>query len=350
MVDPLRVCARCGTLPHGDACPACAAPARLVDAPPDDDGGYWVRVEAALRCDRCKLLTPVDGVDVGERYRCAHCDYEQDVLVDSFAEGLREAHGVGDLAWPPPDGRHPDPDCPLPDDLPQRVAIGGPAAALLWADGGVRMTVRVGCPLCARCAAPLRAHTAAGKTLVRCDACGARDVYTLPERHAETLAGALLEAWRARDADEPAPRPVTVVREGARVLTLRCPQCGGALDAPDSARVVCPYCATVCAVEAPLQRHFAEREVATAPLWLRFKGPSPARLALQKTLAPALARARKRARKDALRAQPPVARAPQRAKRSPPPSAPAEGGNATPLWVIPLVVAAVAAALMALGR
>jgi len=177
----------------------------------------------------------------------------------------------------------------------------------------------------------------------------ARDVYTLPERHAETLAGALLEVWRARDIGEPAPRPVTVVRAGARVLTLRCPQCGGALDAP-AARVVCPYCKTVCAVEASLQWRFAEREVPTAPLWLRFKGPSAARLALQKTLAPALARARQRARKEALRAQPPVARAPQGARRSPPPSAPAAGGNAVPLWVIPLVVAAVAAALMALGR
>lgn len=350
MADVLRVCAHCGTLPHADTCPACAAPARLVDAAPDDDHGYWVRVEAALRCDRCKLMTPVDGVDVGERYRCAHCDLDQDVFVDSFADGLLEAHGVGDLTWPLPDGRHPDPDCPLPDDLPQKLAIHGPTAAFSWAEGGVRMTLRIGCPLCERCHAPLRAHTTGDKTVVRCASCDTREVYTLPAHHAGALAGALIAAYREGDADAPPPKPVTVVREGPKVVTLRCPQCGGGLDKPDRARVVCPYCKTVCAVEGPLRWLFAEKDAPSAPLWLRFKGPSPARVALEKTLKPALARARKKARKEAARAQPPPSNATARAKKPPPAATPVEGGKGAPLWVVPLIVVAVAAALMALGR
>lgn len=300
----MRVCGRCGIIaPRArNDCLSCGTPFGARDVPPRADGAYWVAVKCHLQCRICGQQSPLNEVDTDGQVRCLLCGTAQAFDVTSWSEALDFAHGVGDLGWPQPEGRHPREDAPIASANPY-ATVGTAGTWLTKRPSGesrvgavvlprnLTVIASPGHPLCRECSTPLEAQgtSTPGELSTSCPGCGAKGVHRVSDearRICWSLLGVVADEHRV-------DRPVVQVQEsgGGSAVALRCPSCSAPLPVSEGARLAtCEYCKTTSRV--PLRT--AYRTVAGAApepdtLWALFYGPSAKRAAVEKEAHPDVA-------------------------------------------------------------
>jgi hypothetical protein len=284
------ICPGCGIIAPGQAtgCEVCKKPfahPRVV-SPGAADGSYWVAVRCSFQCRSCSFLSPLDSLDLDGSVECGQCGMQQRFDVGAWTEALAFAHGVGDLAHPPPEGRHPHPWIWIGGDNPHlRIgyteAFGEHRQSSTTVENGVHvhrslfLQASPGHPVCRRCDRPLAMTIEpAGRAVTRCDGCGETATYALPPestRYAEALCALVCQEHRV---DRKQARLETVA---GGPIALRCPECGGALPATRDRVVQCAYCKTASLIPARARLRDAGTTLQPEIWWLAFRGPSAER-------------------------------------------------------------------------
>jgi hypothetical protein len=280
----LPVCRRCGVITPtgGTICAVCRQPLDQVRvaAPPEE--GIWVAVRCTFTCNSCKFAAPLDGLLADGAVECACCGLRQRFEVDAWREALDFAHAVGDLGWPPPEGRHPHPTLWVGSENPY-LTVGG-TLAFASVDGisssGVAVDAAPGHPVCGACHVPLTTQvTAPGVLTTQCPRCGDRAAYAVGDE-ARRLSGSLVAAV-AHEHRTDRPRARTLATQSG-VVALTCPGCGAPLSLTSGGRLqVCAFCRVACIVPA---RSLALRGQDTPKpevWWVLFQGASRKRRELE---------------------------------------------------------------------
>ncbi len=287
------LCPRCGViaLSEHSECSLCKTPYGhpRVGAPASSDGTYWVAVRCSFQCRSCSFLSPLDELDIDGSVECGQCGMHQRFDVSAWNDALAFAHEVGDLAFPPPEGRHPHPSIWIGEDNPHTsVGYTEHFAELrqssTYVEAGVTqhrslfIQATPGHPVCAKCAAPLATTIGQGQTTGHCAQCGQTTHYAMPtDAHAycKTLAGVVasnhsVDQKRAR-MDAVAGGPTA----------LKCPECGAALHASRERVVQCGYCQASALIPTQARLRDADAPLVPEIWWMAFSGPSAKRHALE---------------------------------------------------------------------
>jgi hypothetical protein len=283
-ITKVTVCSRCGVVApaRGTACLVCgeALNQTRVEIRPDE-GAVWVAVRCTFTCNSCKFAAPLDALDVDGAVECACCGLRQRFEVEAWREGLEFAHGVGDLAGPAPEGRHPHPSLWIGSENP--YAQVGDTETFARNDGissnNLAIDAAPGHPVCHACHVPLRTTTSSSGVTTDCPRCGDHAAYALPEPArplSATFAGVVADEHRT---DRPRAR-VTATQAG--VEALMCPGCGAPLSITSGRRLqTCAFCKAACIVPTRSQ---AQRNQETPPpqvWWMLFQGSSRKRSELE---------------------------------------------------------------------
>lgn len=285
------ICPRCGVVAPSQlsACPLCSqAYPYPRELSPASDELTWVAVRSSFQCRSCHFLSPLDELDVDGTVECTHCAVHQRFDVGAWPEALAFAHGVGDLAFPPPEGRHPSPHVWVGNDNPH-IRIGytevfgehrQSSMAIhqgLTVHRSLFIQASPGYPVCNKCGGALRITIKGDRTNGRCDACGEQASYKLPAgatSHCEALAGVVA-------LDHRMDKPLAKLSTHGGTHTLDCGQCGGDLPITPERVVACRYCDATNLVPARARAREVGRDIVPEIWWLAFRGPSPARRALE---------------------------------------------------------------------
>ena len=288
----MNVCARCGVIAPSSAarCEGCGA-APLVSRHVDDraDRAFWVRCRAEILCRSCGQRSPLATLDLDGTVTCLSCGFVQAFDVDVWSEALPLAHGLGDLAWPKPDGRFPTADTPAGVRNPfDRVGTAETVHRFestgLTTSGGVMRTrslsleLAPGSPLCETCHGPLDAVASGPGALVSCATCRTQRTYRLPQASApvEGMPAVVLADDLCTDGAEAR----TDVGAGG-VVALRCPTSNAALQSTaEQSLVACPFCRTLCRIPSKTLAALHPSAHVRRPFWLLFTGPSRLRRTL----------------------------------------------------------------------
>jgi hypothetical protein len=282
----LQICRRCGLIaPTGrSACALCGEPvaeARIAAPPPVDDG-IWVAVRCTFTCNSCKFAAPLDALEADGAVECACCGLRQRFDVSAWPVALDFAHGVGDLAWPLPEGRHPHPTLWVGSENPYTKV--GDTLAFASVEGistsGVAVDATPGHPVCAACHVPLTTQvTGPGALTTQCPRCGDRATYAVGDE-ARALSGSLVAALAPEHRTD-RPRARTMATQ-AGVVALTCPGCGAPLSLGSGGRLqVCAFCKVACIVPARSVPRRGQDTPKPEVWWILFHGASQKRRELE---------------------------------------------------------------------
>ena len=287
------ICGGCGVVAPSEhaGCALCREPfPHPRVAAPEEGGPYWVAVRCSFQCRSCQFLSPLDGLDVDGSVECAQCGMHQRFDVEAWRQALAFAHGVGDLAYPPPEGRHPHPGIWIGHHNPH-VVIGYDQhfaehrqSSTATVDGvtvhrSLYIQASPGYPVCRRCKVPLEV-TVEGEVATRCKSCGDTARYRMDPRASQfgsMLRGVVSNPERS---DKPRARLETVA--GGPVV-LRCADCGGNLPAAKERVVSCPYCSAACIIPQRAIARDPSEPIEPDIWWLAFEGPSATRAHLMQS-------------------------------------------------------------------
>lgn len=287
------LCPRCGIVAPSEErhCEVCAIqlarPAPV--APSSIDGSYWVAVRCSFQCRSCQFLSPLDELDLDGRVECGQCNMPQRFDVSAWADALHFAHEVGDLAYPPPEGRHPHPQIWIGSDNPH-IRIGYTQAFGEHRQSGTRtendevvyrslfIQAAPGHPVCSQCAVALEcALDAWGNVSTRCPHCQSASQYKLPaptKNLCDTVMAAVCDAHGVG-------RKQVKLETSAGVVALRCPECGSGLPGSREALITCHYCGVTALLPSRARTRDVGQPQEPAIWWLAFRGPSTKRHALE---------------------------------------------------------------------
>lgn len=285
------ICPRCGVIAPSQlqACPLCSHtyphPRPLS---PAGDELSWVAVRCSFQCRSCHFLSPLDELDVDGTVECAHCMVHQRFDVGAWHEALTFAHGVGDLAFPPPEGRHPSPHVWVGGDNPHiRIGytevFGEHRQSTMAVHQGLTVhrslfiQASPGYPVCNKCEGALRVSITGDRTNGRCDACGEQASYKLPAGAADY--GAAIAGVVA--LDHRMDKPLAKLDTHGGTHTLKCGQCGGDLPVTADRVVECGYCNATNLVPTRARARDPRARVVPEIWWLAFRGPSAQRRAVE---------------------------------------------------------------------
>lgn len=293
----MPLCARCGVIAPAQlpSCPICGDdfPAPRVTVRPSPSQA-WVAVRCSFQCRSCQFLSPLDELDIDGSVECAQCGQAQRFDVEAWHEALAFAHGVGDLAFPLPEGRLSHPAVWVGDDNPH-LRVGHTEVFAEHRQSSVQVIDGVtvhrslfieaapGHPTCEGCRAPMEVELRSTGAEASCRQCGSRFGYQLPagaERYCEGLAGVVADIHRS---DQRRARLETTA-DGP--VSLKCPECGGALPATRERLLKCGYCGTGSLIPAQARLRDAGQVLTPDIWWLAFRGPSKRREALEEPPAP----------------------------------------------------------------
>jgi hypothetical protein len=287
------LCASCGiiALSEHSQCSLCKAPYGhpRIEAPATNDGSYWVAVRCSFQCRSCSFLSPLDELDIDGSVECGQCGMHQRFDVSAWNEALAFAHEVGDLAFPPPEGRHPHPAIWIGTDNPHTSVgyteqFGEHRQSSTYDDQGVTMhrslfiQATPGHPVCEQCGVPLEVTLGQGQTTTRCAKCNATAQYALPtdaQSYSEALCGVVasnhgIDQKRAR-LESVAGGPVA----------LKCPECGAALSASRDRVIQCAFCGASALIPTQARLRDASATLVPEIWWMAFSGPSAKRHSLE---------------------------------------------------------------------
>ncbi len=291
----IAICSRCGVCApsQAQACALCGHdygyPKELT---PPSDALIWVALRCSFQCRSCHFLSPLDELDIDGSVECAHCGVHQRFDVDAWHEALAFAHGVGDLALPPPEGRHPNPHVWIGSDNPH-IRIGytevfaehRQSSTLVQHGMTVHRSLFIqaspGYPVCGKCTGGLRISIQEDRTNARCDTCGEQASYKLPagaDAYCAAISGAVALAHRM-------DKPLAKIDAHGGTSTLKCGQCGGALPVTKDRVVECAYCNATNLVPTRARERHPGAQIVPDVWWLAFSGASAER---QRTESPAM--------------------------------------------------------------
>ncbi len=288
----MPLCPRCGVIaaaqPH--SCPVCseeyAAPRELVRPVP---AHTWVAVRCSFQCRSCQFLSPLDELDIDGSVECAQCGQAQRFDVDAWHEALDHAHAVGDLAFPLPEGRLSHPAIWIGDDNPfprvghTEVFSEHRQSSVHDFDGvtvhrSLFIEAAPGHPVCEPCRKPLEVDLRPDGVHASCRKCGAKHTFQLPDgagRYCEGLAGVVADAHRSDQ------RRARMESSADGPISLKCPECGGALPATRERLMQCGYCGTASLIPAQARLRDAGQVLTPDIWWLAFRGASKRREAVE---------------------------------------------------------------------
>ena len=282
-----RLCPTCGvTAPEERrSCEWCeGALDRPIEAPVLDDGTYPVAVRCHFQCRSCGHMSPLNQLDLDGTVRCLRCGLDQVFDVGSWVAALNHAHGVGDLAGPEPEGRHPHPRVSIAGDNPL-ASIGRYRTSARMSQTGtsvedgmvvprsLRIDASPGHPLCPDCDVPVALSASGGTLTTRCGTCGTAASYEVDPEARRLCPGLRGVAAEAARGDRPRVRLAEAGPEGASVI--RCPGCGAAMKGiGDAPTATCEFCQTVARVPGQVRHELFDHEPDAETWWLLFQGPS----------------------------------------------------------------------------
>lgn len=281
------ICGDCGVIAptQTQACALCgkAFGHQRVFSPAGDEL-LWVAVRCSFQCRGCHFLSPLDELDIDGSVECAQCAMHQRFDVGAWQEALAFAHGVADLAFPPPEGRHPNPYVWVGGDNPH-IRIGYTEVFGEHRQSSTTMhhgmtvhrslfiQVSPGYPVCAKCGGALRVALKGDRTNARCDECGEQASYRLPpgaNQYAAELVGVVA-------VDHRMDKPLAVIDTHGGTHTLKCGQCGGDLPVTKDRVVECRYCNATNLVPTRARARDPGAQIVPEIWWLAFRGPSAQR-------------------------------------------------------------------------
>lgn len=284
------ICATCGVVApiQLQTCPMCGEAFAHPRTESPDDERIWVAVRCSFQCRSCHFLSPLDELDVDGSVECAQCAMHQRFDVEAWREALMFAHGVGDLAFPPPEGRHPHPHVWIGSDNPHirigytevfgehrqsstHVNMGLTVHRSLFIQGGP------GYPVCNKCTGPLRITIKGDRTNARCDGCGEQASYQLPhgaKQYCDTIDGVVALSHRM-------DKPLAKIDTHGGTHTLKCGQCGGDLPVTKDRVVECAYCNATNLVPTRARARDPGAQIVPEVWWMAFRGPSQQRAAVE---------------------------------------------------------------------
>jgi hypothetical protein len=293
----MPICPGCGVIAPAQkgACPVCGeAFAHPRVAVHQAKSQVWVALRCSFQCRSCQFLSPLDELDIDGSVECAQCGQAQRFDVEAWRGALAFAHGVGDLAFPQPEGRNPHPGIWIGADNPH-LAVGSTEvfdelrqSSVLVEDAmtihrSLFVEAAPGHPVCAGCREPLQLRLEQEGVASRCPKCQGEGRFTLPagaDRYCASLAGVVAEAHRT---DQRRARMETTA-DGP--ISLKCPDCSGPLPATRDRVVTCGHCGVASLI--PVQARVRDAGSVLAPdvWWVAFVGVSERRAEVE---VPALA-------------------------------------------------------------
>jgi RNase P subunit RPR2 len=285
--DAIAVCPGCGRIAplQRDTCAVCDAELDEAHEVPDrKDRAYAVAVRCQFQCRQCGKLAPLNHLDVDGSVVCVHCELDQAFDVDVWKAGLRHAHGVGDLAGPALEGRHPHERFSIVGANPG-ASIGTTETTSTLTENSkrnvdgielmrsLRIEASPGHPLCPACHVPLDVTLDEETTVTICKHCGDTATYQMPEAAAE-LHKALV-AVQAEDHRRDHLDARIDVRAGGGTVAVACPGCGANMPVHGETKVVvCQFCQTVSRIPDQVRQQTFHITPETETWWLWFKGGS----------------------------------------------------------------------------
>lgn len=286
----MRLCPGCGRIAptERDQCEVCeTALDQPLESPPRDDGAYAVAVRCEFQCRQCGKLAPLNHLDLDGSVICAHCGLDQAFDVGAWKEGLRHAHGVGDLAGPAPEGRFPHQQYSIVGANPAagigvRQTSQTSTQASRHVDDGIvrtrslRLEASPGHPLCPACHEPLDVTLEPDVSTTICRRCGDTATYELPPRSAD-----LHKPLRAVQAEDHRRDHLDIrldIRGEGGSVAVACPGCGATLpDAGQTKVIVCQFCQTVSRIPDKVRQQTFHITPEKETWWLWFHGNSQMR-------------------------------------------------------------------------
>ena len=250
-------------------------------------------VRVSFQCRSCHFLSPLDELDVDGSVECCKCVTHQHFDVGAWVEAAAFAHGVADLAYPPPEGRAPNPHIWIGEANPHiRVGYTEPFAEHRQSSVTVQHGLTVhrslfiqagpGHPVCPSCERPLRVAVRGQRTATQCDGCGQEVSYQMPVGAPQRVPGVVGVVAMAHRVD--GTRAMLDTHGGT--ATLKCGECGGDIPPQKSRVVACKFCSTTNLVPARARQRMDGMAIEPEVWWLAFSGTSAARAALEAPVVP----------------------------------------------------------------
>lgn len=287
------ICVKCGVVaptqhPQCGLCGTAFTYPR-VHAPAASDGTFWAAVRCSFQCRSCHFLSPLNGLDMDGSVECAQCGMHQRFDVEAWREALAFSHGVADLAYPPPEGRHPHPHIWIGNDNPHAQigyteVFGEHRQSSTSVEGAITVhrslfiQASPGHPTCKKCGRSVTASLSGHDVETRCDSCGETAKYRLPQQathYAPPIRGVVSNEERV---DKPRARLETVA---GGPVTLKCAECGGNLPATSQRVLECPYCKAACLIPSRALVRDPGEPIEPDIWWLAFTGRSDARTKIE---------------------------------------------------------------------
>ena len=282
----MSVCHQCGTMAptQRSTCEVCSAPigSSLEAIPARSDALSFALMRTQIKCRQCGGSFPLDEPELDEAVTCPRCSTMQAFDLSAWSEAFNHAHLVSDVYGPRGVGfrsslqRDPHRDVGV-----QRASIDLQLTGMSI-EQGVMKTRNLHCqcasgqPLCTKCGCPREARAEGRELHVRCVGCGDLARYEVPEKSrqlAPSLVGIIAEGLRV---DRPEAR-LDATSAGI-VIALRCPSCGGGLQAtPGSHVAVCSFCKTEARIASRTLLALKTTDGTPQPYWAVFQGNASAR-------------------------------------------------------------------------
>jgi len=221
---------------------------------------------------------------------CGQCGMQQRFDVAAWHQALGFAHEVGDLAYPPPEGRHPHEHIWIGSDNPHiRIgyteAFGEHRQSNTFSENNITVhrslfiQASPGHPVCRACAEPLSVIVSKkGGVATRCGECDSTAKHTLPaqaKKWCPSLVGVVCDEHRS---DQKRAKMETTV---GGIIALRCPECSSALPASRERVITCDYCGASAFIPSQARIRDAGQAIQPEIWWLAFRGASHRRRALE---------------------------------------------------------------------
>lgn len=282
----MSVCHQCGAMAptQRSTCEVCNAPigSSLEAIPARSDALSFSQMRTEITCRQCGGVFPLDEPELDEAVTCPRCSTMQAFDLNAWGEAFAHAHLVSDVYGPRGVGFR----NALQRDPHREVGVQRASVDLqltgMSIEQGVMKTRNLRCqcasgqPLCAKCGCPREARAQGRELHVRCVGCGDLARYEVPEKArllAPSLVGIIAEGFRV---DRPEAR-LDATSAGI-VIALRCPSCGGGLQAtPGSHVAVCSFCKTEARIASRTLLALKTSDGKPQPYWAVFQGDANGR-------------------------------------------------------------------------